>query len=64
MWWQTTSLHRPPLPHAAMQQVAVEASSSTAFLPVSLQLVVVVLPAGAHAAHRACCLVSWGLVSC
>jgi hypothetical protein len=47
VWWQTTSLHRPTLPHGTMQQVAVDASSSTAFLPVTLQLVVV-LPEGAH----------------
>lgn len=66
VWWHTTSLHRPPLPHEAMQHVAATAasaatttptptsttgsSSSTAFLPVSLQ-VVAVLPAGAGAMH-------------
>lgn len=51
VWWYTTSLHRPPLPHEAMQQVALEASSSTAYLPVSLQLVVA-LPEGTDPRNR------------
>jgi hypothetical protein len=42
VWWHTTSLHRPPLPHDAMQAAAWDAAAGeSAFLPVTLQVVVV-----------------------
>lgn len=41
MWWALTSLHRPDLPHDAMDQAAAEVDTVLLALPVSLSLVLV-----------------------
>ncbi|KAF8055721.1 hypothetical protein HT031_006625 [Scenedesmus sp. PABB004] len=43
VWWRSTSLHRPPLPHGAIAAVA-DAAARPALLPLSLQLVLAVPP--------------------
>ncbi|WIA16179.1 hypothetical protein OEZ85_012893 [Tetradesmus obliquus] len=47
IWWATTSLHRPPLPHEAIAAAEADAGNRSALLPVALQLVLVV-PAGSE----------------
>ncbi|KAF6266177.1 hypothetical protein COO60DRAFT_1623684 [Scenedesmus sp. NREL 46B-D3] len=46
IWWATTSLHRPPLPHEQIAEVFLAARNQSALLPVVLQVVLVVPAAG------------------
>jgi hypothetical protein len=38
VWWKTTEIHRPPLPHDQMQRLAIEVPQSRLALPVHIQL--------------------------
>ncbi len=38
MWWATTKLHRPELPHAAMQAVVSDVSPHAAMLPITFEV--------------------------
>eukprot|EP00879_Flechtneria_rotunda_P013519 GHRR01014116.1.p1 GENE.GHRR01014116.1~~GHRR01014116.1.p1 ORF type:complete len:763 (+),score=295.93 GHRR01014116.1:423-2711(+) len=45
VWWYTTSLHRPPLPHSELAAAAAASQQRSAVLPVALD-VVLALPSG------------------